>query len=88
MLNITIIDDNLLEAVENFNLTIELVSGDATVGNLDNTVISIFDNDREYMWVIIIIMMCEFLHSYHCKLHTGVVHCPRKQQNCPATISI
>ena len=48
MLNITIIDDNLLEAVESFNLTTESVFGEATVGNLNHTVISIFDNDREY----------------------------------------
>ena len=48
MLNITIIDDNLLEPVESFNLTIESVSGEATVGNVSYTVISIFDNDRKY----------------------------------------
>ena len=47
VLNITITDDNLLEAVENFNLTIESVSGGATVGNLNHTVVSIFDNDRK-----------------------------------------
>ena len=48
VLNITIVDDNLLEPVERFNLTIESLFGDATIGNLDNTVISIFDNDGKY----------------------------------------
>lgn len=45
VLNITIVDDNLLEAVESFNLTIESISGDAIIGDLDHTMISIFDND-------------------------------------------
>ena len=45
ILNITIVDDNLLEPVENFTLTISSLFGDATIGNLDNTMISIFDND-------------------------------------------
>ena len=36
MLNISIIDDNLLEPVESFNLTIESLSGDATGRNLDH----------------------------------------------------
>jgi len=49
VLNISIIDDNLLEPVESFNLTIESLSGDATIGNLDHTAISIFDNDGESM---------------------------------------
>ena len=47
-LNITIVDDNLLEPVESFNLTIESLFGDAIIGNLDHTVISIFDNDGKY----------------------------------------
>ena len=47
VLNITIVDDNLLEPVESFNLTINSLFGDATIGNLDNTMISIFDNDRK-----------------------------------------
>ena len=45
MLDITIDDDNLLEPTESFNLTIQILSGDATIGNLDHTVISIVDND-------------------------------------------
>ena len=45
VLNISIINDNLLEPVESFNLTIESLSGDATGGSLDHTTISIFDND-------------------------------------------
>lgn len=45
VLDITIDDDNLLEPTESFNLTIQILSGDATIGNLDHTVISIVDND-------------------------------------------
>ena len=48
ILNITIVDDNLLEPVESFNLTIDSLSGDATIGNLDNVMISIIDNDGKY----------------------------------------
>ena len=49
VLNITIVDDNLLEPVESFNLTIDSLSGDATIGDLDHTVISIIDNDGIYV---------------------------------------
>ena len=48
VLNITIVDDNLLEPVESFNLTIDSLSGDATIGDLDQIVISIIDNDGMY----------------------------------------
>ena len=45
VLDITIVDDNLLEPVESLNLTIESLSGDATIGNLNHTMILILDND-------------------------------------------
>ena len=51
MINITIVDDNLLEPVESFNLTIGSLSGDATIGNLDHTMISVIDNDGMYPWL-------------------------------------
>ena len=49
MLNVTIVDDNLLEPVESFNLAIDLLFGDATIGDLDHTMISIIDNDGMYV---------------------------------------
>ena len=49
VVNITIVDDNLLEPAESFNLTIDSLSGDATIGDLDHTVISIIDNDGIYV---------------------------------------
>ena len=68
MLNITINDDDLLEAVESFNLTIGSLTGDATIGNLDHTMISIFDNDGEsiqdlYLCMTITTMVCDFLQK-------------------------
>ena len=57
MLNVTIVDDNLLESVESFNLTIASLSGDAMIGNLDHTVISIIDNDGMYVYICVAIVM-------------------------------
>ena len=53
VLNISIVDDNLLEPIESFNLTIDSLSGDATIGNLDNVMISIIDNDGKCVQIII-----------------------------------
>ena len=53
VLNITIVDDNLLEPIESFNLTIDSLSGDATIGNLDNAMISIIDNDGKRVQLIV-----------------------------------
>ena len=57
MLNVTIVDDNLLESVESFNLTIASLSGDATIGDLDHTVISIIDNDGMHVYISVAIVM-------------------------------
>ena len=53
VLDITIVDDNLLEPVERFNLIIDSLSGDATIGNLDNVTISIIDNDGKCVQLIV-----------------------------------
>ena len=57
MLNVTIVDDNLLESVESFNLTISSLSGDAMIGDIDHTVISIIDNDGMYVYICVAIVM-------------------------------
>ena len=57
MLYVTIVDDNLLEPVESFNLTITLLTGDARIGDLDHTVISIIDNDGMYVYICVAIVM-------------------------------
>ena len=61
MLNVTIVDDNLLEPVESFNLTIDLLFGDATIGDLDHTMISIIDNDGMYVYICVVtVMICGY----------------------------
>ena len=79
MLNVTIVDDNLLESVESFNLTIALLTGDARIGDLDYTVISIIDNDGMHVYIsVAIVMISGMLYSYHCGVRSTGIHCCRE----------
>ena len=84
VINITIVDDNLLEPVESFNLTIDSLSGDAMIGNLDHTMISIFDNDGMYASACVHHNNVSIFNSYHCTVHTTVIHYCRKNWNSTA----
>ena len=78
VLDITIVDDNLLEPEERFNLIIDSLSGDATIGNLDNVTISIIDNDGKCVQLIVPSSYCNFC-SYHCTICAAILsYCRRK----------
>ena len=59
LLSVTLIDDNLLEGIEEFNLTIELSSlpGGIFPGNHIETLVVIVDNDGNHYFVLIILML-------------------------------
>jgi len=85
--NISIIDDNLLEPVESFNLTIQSLSGDATIGNLDHVMISIFDNDGESMQDYHYMIYVNFYRN-HGTAHSTIIHCCRKNWNSTTRIEL